>query len=152
MPQSKSRKKRIADHQKRLERARRKLERKHAKSFSESLNVTLEEKENDVLEQGCRVVEARFAESGEDRSLFNGTTGYGTDGKTSWNGFSNISNLYSWCHSGIASVSVTANPQLMLPLPPLVICSVGQSHRASWPTLCLYLTSLGSPQYLWFYH
>lgn len=106
MPQSKNRKKRIADYQKRLERARRKLERNHAKSFSESLNVTLEEKENVNLEQDCRAMETPFADSGEDRSVFSGTTACGTDGKSSWSSFSNISNLYSWCHSGITSVSV----------------------------------------------
>ena len=106
MPQSKNRKKRIADHQKRLQKTRRKLERKHATSSSESINVTSEARENVNLEEGCRVVEAQFADSSQDRDVFNGDTVYGTDGRTSWNGFSNILNLYSWCHSGIASVSV----------------------------------------------
>ena len=101
MPQSKNRKKRVADHQKRLERTRRKLERKRANSFSGSFNVT-SEKENVNLELDCSATEAYFVDSRVDRSPANET-----DAKTLWSGFSNISNLYSWCQSGLASVSDT---------------------------------------------
>ena len=101
MPQSKNRKKRVADHQKRLERTRRKLERKRANSFSGSFNVT-SEKENVNLELDCSAMEAYFVDSRVDRSPANET-----DAKTLWSGFSNISNLYSWCQSGLASVSDT---------------------------------------------
>lgn len=102
MPQSKNRKKRIADHHKRLERTRRKLERKRANSFSGSLHGASEleaMKENAKFEYGI-ATETYFADTLADRSLANGN-----DEKTSWSGFSNISNLYSWCQNGLASVS-----------------------------------------------
>lgn len=102
MPQSKNRKKRIADHQKRLERARRKLERKRANSFSGSFNITSEMKENVNLELDCSTTVAYFVDSRVDRSLANEA-----DAKTLWSGFSNIYNLYSWCQSGLASVRDT---------------------------------------------
>ena len=100
MPQSKNRKKRIADHHKRLERTRRKLERKRANCFSGSLNGASEAmKENVKFEHGI-ATESYFVDTLADRSLANGN-----DEKTLWSGFSNISNLYSWCQNGLASVS-----------------------------------------------
>ena len=102
MPQSKNRKKRIADHHKRLERTRRKLERERANSFSGSLSGA-SERENSNFEQDYIAAETHFVDSRAVRlSVANRD-----DDKTLWGGFSNISNLYSWCHSGLASVSET---------------------------------------------
>ncbi len=95
MPQSKNRKKRIADHHKRLERTRRKLERKRANSFSASETM----KENAKFEHGI-ATESYFVNTLADRSLANCN-----DEKTLWRGFSNIYNLYYWCQNGLARVS-----------------------------------------------
>ena len=102
MPQSKNRKKRIAEQRRNILKARRRLEREQEKSVETSNSELSEQNRNSESENVCCTKSDEIIDIERQCEEDHGEA---VNGKNFWSGFSSISNLYSWCQCSLTQVT-----------------------------------------------
>ena len=103
MPQSKSRKKRIAEQRRNIVRARRRLEREHEIHVKNSVSEQAQDRAINIGDV-CFIEEVTASNTVQQIEVDKENLGNTNDGRSLWFGLSSITNLYSWCQYSLNQV------------------------------------------------